>query len=171
MQTHHAELRQIPAELLEALGRPGRHRPPQVALGNVVFLLEQLAIFLRREQPERRFVDRRILDRIERYALHEQLQAFGQRRLAATDRAQQVENLLALLQPLSGMTEIGDDLLDRLFHAVELGKGGIAANDLVGENTGKARILGRVDRFRFPDGTQHPLGGVGVDTGIFPAQL
>jgi hypothetical protein len=52
------------------------------------------------------------------------LQALGDRRLAAAHRAQQVEDLLLLFQALRGMAEVRDDLLDRLFEAVEVLEGG-----------------------------------------------
>ena len=52
--------------------------------------------------------------------LHHRLQALGDRRLAAADGTQQVEDLLLFLEALRGMLEERDDLLDRVLHAVEL---------------------------------------------------
>ena len=65
--------------------------------------------------------------------MHQCLEPLGDRRLAAAHRAQQVEDLLLLLKSLGGMSEVTDDLLDRVFHAVELGERGIDLDDLVGE--------------------------------------
>ena len=80
------------------------------------------AVALGREQAERRLVDRRSLERVDRMQLHHGLEALGDRRLAAADGAQQVEDLLLLLETLRGMLEERDDLLDRVFHAVELAR-------------------------------------------------
>jgi hypothetical protein len=65
--------------------------------------------------------------------------------------------------------EIADDLLDRVFHAVELGEGGIDLDDLVGEEPGHARVVARVDHLRLADRLQHPLGGGGVSKRVAPA--
>src|SRR3546814_4676375 len=48
-----------------------------------------------------------------RIALHQGLQPLGQRGLAAADRDEQVEDLLAPLQPLRGIAEVPDQPLDR----------------------------------------------------------
>jgi MFS family permease len=84
------------------------------------------------------------------------------RALAAAHRAQQVEDLLLLFQPLRGMAEVGHDLLDGVFHAVELGEGRVDLDDLVGERcaTGAGRC--GVDALRLADGLEHALGGGGV---------
>ncbi len=60
------------------------------------------------------------LMRVEGHLLHQLLQPFGDRALAAADRAQQVEDLLLLFEPLCGVPEVGDHLLDGVLHAVEL---------------------------------------------------
>jgi hypothetical protein len=70
--------------------------------------------------------------------LHQLLELLRQRRLAAADRAEQVEDLLLLLQPLRGVLQVGDQVLDGLLHAVELGEGRIALDDLVLERCGSA---------------------------------
>jgi hypothetical protein len=79
------------------------------------------------EQAQRRLVHRRALDGVEGHLLHQLLEALGDRALAAAHRAQQVEDLLLLLQPLRGMAEVGHHLLDGVFHAVELGEGRVAS--------------------------------------------
>ncbi len=75
---------------------------------------------LGREQSQRRFVDRRPFERVDRTQFHDRLQALGDRRLAAADGTQQVEDLLLLLEALRRVLEEGHDLLDRVLHAVEL---------------------------------------------------
>jgi hypothetical protein len=114
----------------------------------------------------RRFVHRRALDRIEGHFLHQRLQAFGDRRFAATHRAQQIQDLLLFLQPLRGMAEIGHHLLDRVLHAVELGEGGVDLDDLVGEQTRQPGVVACVDGLGFTDGAKHALGGGGIRNGV-----
>ena len=57
------------------------------------------------------------------------------------------------------MPEVAHDLLDRVFHAVELGEGWIDLDDLVREQARHARVVARVDHLRFADRLEHPLGG------------
>ena len=75
---------------------------------------------------------------------------------------EQIEDLLLLLEALRRMPEVADDLLDRVFHAVELGEGGIDLDDLVGEEPRHARVVARVDHLGLADGLEHALGGGGV---------
>ncbi|MNQ20935.1 hypothetical protein D3C85_340340 [compost metagenome] len=140
VQLDHAELADVATEFGQALGRPGRHDAVQVALRNAVFLFEDGAVLIDVEQPQRRFEHRRALDRIEGHFFHQVLEFFRQRRLAAANRAEQVEDLLLLLQALGGVAEVGDDLVDALFHAVEVGEGRIAADHLVGEDPRQPRV-------------------------------
>ena len=93
---------------------------------------------------------------------HQRLEPLGERRLAAADRAEQVEDLLAFLQPLGCMTEEGDDALDRLLHAVEAGKGRIGPDGPIQKNSAKARVLGRVDHLRLADRRQQAFRCVSV---------
>ncbi|EJT85657.1 hypothetical protein PPS11_05122 [Pseudomonas putida S11] len=65
---------------------------------------------------------------------------FGQRRLTAAHRAQQIEDLFLFLQTLGGVAEVGHDLVDALFHAMEVGKGRIAADNLVGEDSRQSGV-------------------------------
>jgi hypothetical protein len=99
--------------------------------------------------------------------LHHGLKPLGDRRLAAADRAQQVQNLFALLEPLRRMLEERDDLLDRLFHAEELAEGRVPPDDAVPEDPGKTRVVTSIDLLRFADARQHPLRGARVG-GRFP---
>ncbi|CAM5509809.1 hypothetical protein SSTU70S_02974 [Stutzerimonas stutzeri] len=141
VQLDHAELADVAAEFLQALGRPRRHDRVEIAPRDAVILFENLRILSGVEQPQRRLEHRRTLDRIERYALHELLEFFGQRGLAAAYRAEEVEDLLLLLQALRGVAEVGNDLVDAVFHAVEVLERGVTADDLVGE--GPATAAGR----------------------------
>ena len=134
IQLDHAELADVAAELLQALGGPGRHDRVEVAARDAVILFEDGAIFGGVEQPQRRFEHRRALDGVEGHLLHQLLELFGQRGFTATHRTQQVEDLLLLLQTLCGVAEVGDDLVDALFHAMEVGEGRITADHLVGED-------------------------------------
>ena len=156
------ELADVAAELLQPLDRPGAEDAVQVAARNAVLGFQDGAVFFDVEQAQRRLVHRRALERVERHLLHQLLQALGDRALAAAHRAEQVEDLLLLFEPLRGMAEVGDDLFDRVFHAVELGEGRVDLDDLVGEQARQARIVARVDRGRFTDGAQHAFGRRGI---------
>ncbi|MPM82633.1 hypothetical protein SDC9_129695 [bioreactor metagenome] len=57
-------------------------------------------------------------------------------------------------------------LFDGIFHAVELGKRGVAANDLVGKQTRELRVISRVHHLRLADGCKHALCGALVDHGV-----
>ena len=82
---------------------------------------------------------------------HQRLQPLGERGFAAADRAEQIEDLLALFEALRRVTEETDDALDRFFHAVEAGEGRIDADRPVQKNTAKAWVLGRVDHLWLTD--------------------
>ncbi len=60
------------------------------------------------------------------------------------------------------MFEIGDDLFDGIFHAIEVFESGVARNDAVGEEAAEARIGRGIDHFRLADGCQQTFGGGGV---------
>ena len=109
--------------------------------------------------------------RVDRLCLHQRFQPLGDRRLAAADRTQQIEDLLLLLQPLRRVLEERDDLLDRVLHAVELAEGRIAPDDAVAEDAREARVVARVDELGLADGGQHALGGGRVGRRIPLAQL
>ena len=166
-----AELGQVAAEFLQALQRPGRHDAGEVAARHAVVVLEHGAEALGREQAERRLVDRRTLDRVDRARLHHRLEALGDRRLAAADGTEQVEDLLAFLEALRRVLEEGHDLLDRVFHAVELAEGRVTLDDAVAEEAGEALVVAGVDELGLADAGEHPLGGGGVHRGVTLAQF
>ncbi|KAF4278763.1 hypothetical protein CNMCM8686_000052 [Aspergillus fumigatus] len=75
VQAHHAELRDVAVELLQALDRPRRHDAREIAARNAVFLFERVAEAFRMEQAERRLVHRRALERVDGVDFHQHLQA------------------------------------------------------------------------------------------------
>jgi hypothetical protein len=102
---------------------------------------------------------------------HQRLELFGDRRFAAANRAQQVQDLLAFFQALGGVAEVGDDLLDHFLGAVELAEGRIYLDDLVGKDARQPRVVAGIDQGGLADGGQHALGSAGIGQGIFLAQL
>ena len=142
----------------------------QRAPRNAELFFQQRAVFRRIKQPQRRLVDRRALDGVERHLLHQIFEALGNRALAAPHRAQQIQNLLALLEPLRRVAEEAHDLFDRVLHAVELGKRGVAAYHLVGKQARQVRIIARVDDLGFTYRRQHALGNAFIRHGIVLAQ-
>ena len=152
-----AELRDITAEGFEPLVAPRAHQPGQTAARNAVFLFEHRAQRVGIEQAERRLEHRAQLvsglEHVDRMGFHQLLQPFGERRLAAADRSEQIEDLLALFETLRGVPEEADDALDRIFHSVEAGECRIQPNRPVQKNTAKAWVLGRVDHLRLADGS------------------
>ena len=131
---YHAKLTQVAAEFMQTLDRPGRHDGADITAGNAVFLFEDGAIFFRVEQGQGGVVYRRALEGIEGHFLHQRLELFGQGGFAATHRPKQIENLFLFFQTLGGVAVITDDVFDDFFEAVELVEGGVAADNLVGEN-------------------------------------
>ena len=170
-QANDAEAGDVAAEFLQALDRPRAHDAAQVTPGDAVILLEDGTVFVDVEQGERRLVHRRTLDRIERYFFDQRLQPFGQRGLATTDRSEEIENLLLFLQPLGCMAEVGNDVLDDLFHPVELAEGWVELEHLVGEDARQTGIEAGIDQFRLADGHQHALGDAGIGARIIAAQI
>ncbi|MNM69603.1 hypothetical protein D3C81_812020 [compost metagenome] len=134
VQLDHAELADVAAELVEALGCPRRHHGAQIAPRNAVFLFENGAVFVGVEQPQRRFEYRRTLDGIEGHLLHQLLEFLRQGRFTAAHRAEQIKDLFLLFEPLGRMTEEGDDLVDAFFHSMEVGEGWVATDHLVRED-------------------------------------
>ncbi len=94
--------------------------------------------------------------------MHQGFELLCQRGFTTANRPQQIEDLLLLFQALSRVLEIGDNLFDGLFHAVEIFEGGIACHDAVGEKATESGVDRGVDHFRFADGDQQTLGGGGV---------
>ncbi len=165
------ELGDIAVVLLQPLHRPGRHDGPQIARRDPVVLFEDGTVLLRREKTQRRLEHRRAVDGVERPLLHQLLELLGQRGLAAADRPEQVENLLLLLQPLRGVLEIGDQMLDRLLHAIELGEGRIAPQHFVLKDAAQARIVAGVDHLGLADRHQQALRGTRIGARIRLTEL
>src|SRR5690606_15732934 len=65
----------------------------------------------------------------------------------------------------------GHDLVDALFHAMEVGEGGVAADHLVGEDPRQPRVGGGVQQLGRAYGHQHAFGRSGVGAGVGFAQL
>ncbi len=159
---HDLELPDVAAVLVQPLHRPGAEDAVEVAARDAVLALQDRPVLDEVEQPQRALVHRAALDGEERHLLHQLLQALGDRALAAAHRAQQVQDLLLLFQPLRGVAEVAHHLLDGVFHAVELGEGRVDLDQLVGEQPRQARVVARVHRLRLADGLEHALGGGGV---------
>ena len=168
---HDSKLRQVPAVLLEALQRPRRHDAGEVAARDAVVGFEDGAKALGREQSQRRLVHRRALDRVDRPRFHHHLQPLCDRRLAAADRSQQVEDLLPFLEPLRRMLEERDDLIDRILHSVEFAERGIAPDDAVAEDPREVLVVAGVDEFGLADAVEHALGRGRVGPGVALAKI
>ena len=167
----HAELVDVTVEFFHALDGPGRHDPGQIAPRDAIVGLQRVAVLFRCEQPERGFIYGRALQRVDGLALHQLLEALGDGRLPAAHRPEQIQDLLSLFQALRSMLEEGDDLGDRVFHAVELGERGIALDETVGEDARQPLVEAGVDQLGLADRRQHALRGGGVDAGVLPAQV
>jgi hypothetical protein len=69
------------------------------------------------------------------------------------------------------VAEVAHHLLDGVLHAVELGEGGIALDDLVGEQARQALVVARVDQLGLSDRLEHALRGSGVGEGLTLADV
>ena len=167
------ELGDVAAVLVEALGGPGRDQAREAPPRHAVLVLQQVGHALRVEQAEGRFEDRAHLaaglQHVDRLVLHEQLEALGEGRLAAADRAEEIEDLLALFEALGGIAKIADDALDGVFHAEEVVEGRIDLDGPVEEDAPQALVLGGVDQIRLADRRDHALGRRRVHRRIFSA--
>ena len=165
-QLDDAELGDVAGKFVEALRRPWRDQAVQPAPRNAVLVLQEVAHAVGMEKAERRFKNRTDLvadlQRVDRTLFHQLLQPFGEGGFAAADRAEQVEDLLAFLEPLRGIAEIAGDPLDRVFHAVEIGEGGIDLDRPVRENAAEPLVLAGVDQVRLADRLDHPFGRRGI---------
>src|SRR5690606_37566308 len=85
---------------------------------------------------------------------------------AATDRAEQVENLLALFETLRGILEVADDPLNRLFHAEEIFERRIDLDGAVEEDAAESRVGAGVDDLGLTDGGDQALSRGGVHHGV-----
>ena len=148
-------MRDVATERFEALVAPRAHQSAEAAAWNAVLLLEHRSQRFRIEQAERAFEYRAEfvagLQHVDGVDFHQRLEAFGERGFSATDRPEQIEYLLALFEALSGVAEESDDALNRLFHAVEAGEGGIEPHRAIQKDTAKASVLGRVNHLRLAD--------------------
>ena len=106
----------------------------QITAWDAVIVFQNLAIFFGIEQPQRRFKHRRAFDGVERHFFHQLFQPLRQRRFSAAHRTQQIENLFLFFQPLRGMFEIGNDLLDGFLHPIKFLKGGINFKNFILED-------------------------------------
>ena len=171
----HGEPGDVAVEGVEALGRPRRADAGEPPRRDAVAALEDGPHCLRAEEAKRRFEHRAHFvaggEHVDRLGLHQRLKALGERGLSAADRAEQIEDLLALLQPLRGVLEIAHHALDRVLHAEEPGKGGKELDRAVEENAAETLVLGRVDDDRLADGGDHAFGGARRHAGIVAAPL
>ncbi|MHC2681565.1 hypothetical protein ACVJDU_003129 [Bradyrhizobium diazoefficiens] len=149
------ELGNVAAEGLKPLVAPRAHQSGEAPARNAVFLLQHRPELIGIEQAERALEHGREfvagLEHVDRMHFHQRLQPLGERGFAAADGAEQIEDLLALLQALRRVPEETNDALDGFFHAVEAGEGRIGTDGAVQKNTAKAWVLGRVNRLGFTD--------------------
>ena len=167
------ELFEIAVEFVESLHRPRAEMAGQIALRDAVVGLQRRGRRRGVEQAERAFVERADAlaggQHVDRVDLHQRLEPLRERRLAPAHRAEQVEDLLALLEPLGGVAEEADDALDRLLHAVELGEGRVNLDRAVEEDAAEPGVGLGVDGGRLPDGRQHALRGCRIAHRVGPA--
>ena len=104
LQADNRALRDIAAKLLEPFDSPRRDRAGQPSYRDPVMLHEFGRKRHRIEKAKPAFEDRAdlvtCLQHIDRLFLHQLLQTLGERGFAAADRAQQIDDLLALLVPV-----------------------------------------------------------------------
>ncbi|MNQ94244.1 hypothetical protein D3C85_1097520 [compost metagenome] len=164
LQLHDLELGDVAFNFFQALDSPWRRNDRLDHRGwHAVFVLQHFDAVWAVEEAERRFEDRRTVavlvdDGVDREFFHQHLQALGQRRLTTTDWTQEVQDLLAFFQALSSVAVVSNDLLDRVFHAMELGEGRVALDFAVLEDAAQTSVITGVDHFRFADCRQHTLG-------------
>ena len=146
---HDAEFGNVPAKLVQTFCRPRRHDRTEIAMRNAKLFFQNLRILLRIKQAQRMVIDRAALavgaQHIDRHALHQRFQPFSQGGFTPTDRTQQVKDLLLLFQPLSGMLQVGDDLLNGIFHAIELFKRRVSGDHPIRKETGKPWLQGSIN--------------------------
>ncbi len=169
-----AKFGDVAAEFVEPLDAPRTHQTIQAALRNAIIVFKTLAPHSRIEQPQRMLEHRRKLltrfQHIDRLIFHQRLQALSQRRLAAADRAQKVDNLLALFQTLSGVAEERNDAFDRLFHAVEFSKGRVDPHGAVHKDAPEPRVFRRIDHLRLAYRGEETFMRARVSDGIIAAK-
>jgi hypothetical protein len=153
----------------------GDIRPVRRRFGMPKRVFQIGAVGLRVEQAQGALEHRRDLvaglEHVDGVFLHEALEPFRQRGLAAAHGAQQVEDLLAFLQPLCRIAEEADDALDGLLHAVEVLKGRVDLDGPVEEDASQTLVLGGIEDIGLADGGNQPLAGGGVHQGVVAAGL
>src|SRR5690606_16450950 len=168
------EFGDVAAKFIKALDAPGAHQACEAALRNAVIVFQTLTPHSGVKQAERMLEYRRELiaglQHIDRLIFHQRLQTLRQRRLTAANRTEQVDNLLALFQSLRGVTEEGDDPLDRLLHAVEFRESRVEPHRAVHEDAAKTRVLRRVDHLWLTYGGEQALMRARVRHRIVAAQ-
>ena len=173
LQADDGEFGDVAAELLEPFDRPRRDRAGQPALRDAIAIFKFGAQRHRVEQPEWAFEHRTDLltglQHIDRLFLHQLFQPFGERGFAAADWAQQINDLLALLEPLRGVPEEPDDPLDRFLHPEEIRELRIDLDRAVHEDAAEAPVLARIDHRRLADCLEHALGRTSIEGGIVRA--
>src|SRR3546814_20123862 len=78
---------------------------------------------------------------------------------------QQIQDLLAFLEPLGSVAEEADDPLDRFFHAVKFSEARIAPDRPVHEDAHKPLIMSCVDDPRLAYRRQQQTRGAGIQKG------
>ena len=159
VELDYGELGDIAAEFVQALDRPWRDEAGELGGRYGILFLEHLPHGLGIEKAQRTFEDRARLvtgaQDVDGKLLHQILEAFGQRRLAAADGAEEVEDLFALFEALRGVAEIADDALDRFLEAEEIMESRINLDGPVHEDAAEALIVSRVHQLRLADRCEH----------------
>ena len=88
---------------------------------------------------------------------HQLLEAFGEGRFAAANRAQQIKNLFSFFETLGGVLEVADDPFDRFFHTEEILKGRINLDCAIEVDFCQPGIRAGIDDFRLADCRYHPF--------------
>ena len=162
------ELGQIALEFLQALQRPRAGDAGQCPARNAIAVFHLLAELVAGKQSQWRLEQRgdlarhRVLQRIDRELLAQRLDLLRQRRLAATDRTEQIQHLLAFLETLSGVKEVRVQRHQRLFHAMEVREHIPGLDDAILEDARQTRIVGSVDKLGLADRLEHAFVRAGV---------
>ncbi len=169
------ELRNVATVFIQSFDSPRRHQSGQPAARDGIAIFEDQAHGVGIEQSEWTFEHRADLlagtKHVDWAFLHERLQTVRQGGFSSTHGAEQVEDLLPLLESLCGMAEETDDSLDRFLHTEEIFEGRINLDRSVEENPAQPFILGRVDKPRLANRLDHSLGRARVMQRIFAASF
>src|SRR6185437_2701127 len=156
------ELRDVASEFVQSFYRPGTHHATDAVALDPIALGKQITELDGAEETQRALEYRadRVarLEHVDWIFFHHILEPLGKRRLAATDRAEEIKNLPLLLETLGGVLEVAHNALDRVFHPIEAVESAIGLDRAVGEKAGEARILRGVDQLGLTDRGDHALG-------------